>query len=432
MSPGHRLHGLPHDRGGLRHQLRRRRRRVRHQAQPRRLGPRLLHLPGRVLLRQRHRDRGRLGGGRLRHRDHRLHGLPHHRGGLRHQLQRRFDAFVTKLNPAGSGLAYSTYLGGSSFDVGHRDRGRLGGGRPRHRGSPAPRTSRPPRGPSTRASTATIRRVRHQAQPRRLGPFLLHLPGRVRIRRRRRGRGRLGRGRLRHRDHHLHGLPHHLGGLRHERQRRRRDAFVTKLALGPGFSAAVDLDPEAACCPQVASDAGGDAVAVWTHSDQSGTEARVRSISAAGALGPVKRLSGANPGPRGFPPRRSRATPTVTRSRSSPAGVRGSGAPRRGRSPRAASSGRRSRSPRRAGTPSTPRSPATPRATRSRSGSASTGRTGGCRRERSRAAAPSGRSSTSRPPGRTRLARRSRATPTAIRSRSGSASTGPTGKSRRE
>ena len=29
-----------------------------------------------------------------------------------------YDAFVTKLNPAGSALVYSTYLGGSSDDVG--------------------------------------------------------------------------------------------------------------------------------------------------------------------------------------------------------------------------------------------------------------------------------------------------------------------------
>jgi len=29
-----------------------------------------------------------------------------------------FDAFVTKVNPAGSGLVYSTYLGGSGFDEG--------------------------------------------------------------------------------------------------------------------------------------------------------------------------------------------------------------------------------------------------------------------------------------------------------------------------
>src|SRR5205814_150808 len=29
------------------------------------------------------------------------------------------DAFVTKLNAAGTALVYSTYLGGSGFDVGH-------------------------------------------------------------------------------------------------------------------------------------------------------------------------------------------------------------------------------------------------------------------------------------------------------------------------
>src|SRR5207247_26921 len=30
-----------------------------------------------------------------------------------------YDAFVTKLNPSGSGLVYSTYLGGSGYDVGN-------------------------------------------------------------------------------------------------------------------------------------------------------------------------------------------------------------------------------------------------------------------------------------------------------------------------
>ena len=39
---------------------------------------------------------------------------------LRHKLQRRHygDAFVAKLNPAGSGLAYATFLGGSSVRLG--------------------------------------------------------------------------------------------------------------------------------------------------------------------------------------------------------------------------------------------------------------------------------------------------------------------------
>ena len=77
------------------------------------------------------------------------------------------DAFATKLNPAGSALAYSSYLGGSGDRVGRR-------------------------------------------------------------RRARRRRGRVYR-----REHPLPGLPHHLRGLRHELQRRRYDAFVTKLNFGP-------------------------------------------------------------------------------------------------------------------------------------------------------------------------------------------------------
>ncbi|MBI5307398.1 MAG: SBBP repeat-containing protein, partial [Planctomycetes bacterium] len=30
-----------------------------------------------------------------------------------------FDAFVTKLNPTGSGLVYSTFLGGTNHDIGN-------------------------------------------------------------------------------------------------------------------------------------------------------------------------------------------------------------------------------------------------------------------------------------------------------------------------
>jgi len=181
----HHLRGLPHHRGGLRRGVqRRRRRRVRHQAPPGPLGPRLLHLPGRLRHRRRRRHRGRCSRGRLRRRVHPIGELPYHRGSLRHHLQRPRgrvrhqakpgwlgprllhllggsdgdsggviavdsagaidvigdtgsadfpttagafdtgynggggDAFVTKLNPAGSDLAYSTYLGGSDIDVG--------------------------------------------------------------------------------------------------------------------------------------------------------------------------------------------------------------------------------------------------------------------------------------------------------------------------
>ena len=42
-----------------------------------------------------------------------LQRLPHHAGRLRPELQRpRMDAFVARLNAAGSSLAYATFLGG--------------------------------------------------------------------------------------------------------------------------------------------------------------------------------------------------------------------------------------------------------------------------------------------------------------------------------
>ena len=40
--------------------------------------------------------------------------LPHHPGRLPDDLGAAADAFVTKLNAAGSALVYSTYLGGSA------------------------------------------------------------------------------------------------------------------------------------------------------------------------------------------------------------------------------------------------------------------------------------------------------------------------------
>jgi len=30
-----------------------------------------------------------------------------------------FDAFVTKLDPSGSSLSYSTYLGGANYEIGY-------------------------------------------------------------------------------------------------------------------------------------------------------------------------------------------------------------------------------------------------------------------------------------------------------------------------
>ena len=141
--------------------------------------PRLLHLPGRVRPRRGLEIAVDSAGAAYVTGEHQLHGLPDHRGGLRHQRQRHGDAFVTKLNPAGSGLAYSTYLGGSP-------RRRPSGSRSTRRGPPtspgSPLRGLPDhRGGLRHERQRRRRRVRHQAQSRRLGPCLLHLPGRGRL-----------------------------------------------------------------------------------------------------------------------------------------------------------------------------------------------------------------------------------------------------------
>ena len=98
---------------------------------------------------------------------------------LRRQLDD--DAFVTKLNPAGSALVYSTYLGGTRATTRAHGIAVDASGSAYVTGTPTPATSRPPRGRSTRASTAApTRRLRDEAQPGRLGARLLHLPGRDR------------------------------------------------------------------------------------------------------------------------------------------------------------------------------------------------------------------------------------------------------------
>ena len=63
------------------------------------------------------------------------------------------DAFVTKLDASGAALGYSTYLGGSGDDGGHGiavD----GAGSAYLTGATDRRTSRRPRAPSTRPTTA--------------------------------------------------------------------------------------------------------------------------------------------------------------------------------------------------------------------------------------------------------------------------------------
>ena len=115
MTGTHRLGGLPHHRRGLRHDPQRRRRRLRDEAERRRLGARLLDLPRRHGRRPGQRGSPSTPRARLRDGLTALGGLPHHRRGLRHHASTAAtDAFVTKLNAAGSALAYSTFLGGAA------------------------------------------------------------------------------------------------------------------------------------------------------------------------------------------------------------------------------------------------------------------------------------------------------------------------------
>ena len=94
-------------------------RRLRHQAESRRLDAALLHLPGRQRLRERRRrHRPGLPGQRLRVGLHLLDRLPTTAGAFDTSFNGICDAFVTKLNSAGSKLRYSTFLGGSAFEAG--------------------------------------------------------------------------------------------------------------------------------------------------------------------------------------------------------------------------------------------------------------------------------------------------------------------------
>ena len=65
------------------------------------------------------------------------------------------DAFVTKLDASGAALGYSTYLGGSGDDDGDGIARRRRRQRLRDRATRSRRTSRRPRAPSTRPSTAS-------------------------------------------------------------------------------------------------------------------------------------------------------------------------------------------------------------------------------------------------------------------------------------
>ncbi len=55
---------------------------------------------------------------------HQLHRLPDHAGAFDTTANGGFDVTLTKLNPAGSALVYSTYFGSSDFDGGAGSRRR--------------------------------------------------------------------------------------------------------------------------------------------------------------------------------------------------------------------------------------------------------------------------------------------------------------------
>ena len=90
------------------------------------------------------------------------------------------DAFVTKLNATGSGLVYSTYLGGSGTDFGF-DIAVDGAGSAYVTGCTTARPiSRRPQGPPRRPTPAAFRRLCDQAERDRIRAGLFDLPGRRR------------------------------------------------------------------------------------------------------------------------------------------------------------------------------------------------------------------------------------------------------------
>ena len=137
---------------------------------------RLLDLPRRQRRTTRRRDRRRRRRRRLRHRRAPTSTDFDTVGPDRRRLGRQRDAFVAKLAPAGTALAYSTYLGGDGSDYGNGDRRRRRRRRLRHRQTDSTdfnHGQRPIEGDST-----GIRRLRLQARPRRQRARLLDLPRR--------------------------------------------------------------------------------------------------------------------------------------------------------------------------------------------------------------------------------------------------------------
>ena len=87
--------------------------------------PRVLDVPRRHEPRDGRRHRGRRGGQRLRDRLHAVAELPDDEPARSTAPARRsnnLDVFVSKLNPTGTALVYSTFIGGTNFDWGRGHR----------------------------------------------------------------------------------------------------------------------------------------------------------------------------------------------------------------------------------------------------------------------------------------------------------------------
>ena len=88
-----------------------------------------------------------------------------------------WDAFVVKLNPAGSGLVYATFLGGSSYDYGWRHRRGRGGQRLCDGHTPDSSDFPTTPGAFDTSYNGGRRRLRGQAEPHRQRGGLRHIPG---------------------------------------------------------------------------------------------------------------------------------------------------------------------------------------------------------------------------------------------------------------
>src|SRR6185436_5241708 len=147
------------------------------------------------------------------------------------------DAFVTKFNPSGSALVYSTFL------VGRRQR--PGAGRRRQRvGDRRDDVDRLPdhRRRGRQHAQRHVRRLRLRVEQHRHDAPLLHVPRRLGRRGGQRHRRRHERRRLRHRSHVLAQLPDHRGRVRHRLERRHAGVLGGRLRQQDrrGVLAAVD------------------------------------------------------------------------------------------------------------------------------------------------------------------------------------------------